>query len=110
MKFSCDKSDLLKSIDIVSKAINSNSPVDILKGIKLDVEDSIKFTGSDTELSIESVIEADVEEKGSLILDSRIFYDIVKNLPDGKVTLYTSDKNELKITCANTVFNILYLS
>jgi len=110
MKFSCDKNLLLKSIDIVSKAINNNSPVDILKGIKLDVEDTIKFTGSDTELSIESEFDAVIEEKGSLILDSRIFYDIVKNLPDGKVTLFTSEKNEVKIICENTMFNILYLS
>ena len=35
MKFICEKDELLKSIDIVSKAINPNNPVDILKGIKL---------------------------------------------------------------------------
>ena len=110
MKFSCNKTDLLKSIDTVSKAINPNSPIDILRGIKIDAYDNIKFTGSDTELSLESVLEADITEEGSLILDSRIFYDIVRNLPDGTVTLYTSDNNEVKITCGNTLFNILYLS
>ena len=35
MKFICEKDELLKSIDIVSKAINPNNPVDILKGIKI---------------------------------------------------------------------------
>jgi len=110
MKFTCDKDALLKSIDIVSKAINPNNPVDILKGIKIDASSFIKFTGSETDLSIESILEADVQEEGSLIVDSRIFYDIIRNLPDGKVKIYTSEKNELKIICSNTQFNILYLS
>lgn len=110
MKFICEKEELLKSIDIVSKAINPNNPIDILKGIKIDASSFIKFTGSDSDLSIESILEADVQEEGTLIVDSRIFYDIIKNLPEGKVKIFTSEKNELKIICSNTQFNILYLS
>lgn len=110
MKFICEKDELLKSIDIVSKAINPNNPVDILKGIKITATDTIKFTGSDNDLSIESILNADVQEEGSLIVDSRIFFDIIKNLPDGKVKIFTSEKNELKIICSNTNFNILYFS
>jgi len=110
MKFICEKDELLKSIDIVSKAINPNNPIDILKGIKIEAKSSLKFIGSDSDLSIESIIDADIQEEGSLIVDSRIFFDIIKNLPDGKVKIFTSDKNELKIICSNTNFNILYLS
>ncbi len=110
MKFICEKAELLKSIDIVSKAINPNNPIDILKGIKIDAKDNIKFTGSDSDLSIESILNAEVKEEGTLIVDSRIFYDIIKNLPDGKVKIFTSENNELKIICSNTQFNILYLS
>ncbi len=110
MKFTCNKQELLKAIEIVSKAINPNNPVDILKGIKIDAGNVIKFTGSDNDLSIESILEADISEGGTLTVDSRIFYDIIRNLPDGKVSIYTSDKNELKIICSNTNFNILYFS
>ena len=110
MKFSCEKEVLLKSIEIVSKAIAPNNPVDILKGMKIEVSDNIKLTGSDGNISIESVFDADIEEGGTLIVDSRIFYDIIRNIPDGKVKLYTSENNEIKIICENTMFNILYLS
>ena len=110
MKFSCDKEVLLKSIDIVSKAIAPNNPVDILKGMKIDVTDKIKFTGSDGNISIESVFDAEIEEGGTLIVDSRIFYDIIRNIPDGKVKLHTTDNNDIKIICENTMFNILFLS
>lgn len=110
MKFSCDKETLLKSIEIVSKAIAPNSPIDILRGMKIEASDKIKFTGGDGNFSIESVFDANIEEGGTLIVDSRIFYDIIRNIPDGKVKLFTSENNEIKIICENTMFNILYLS
>lgn len=110
MKFSCDKSILVKSTDIVSKSINSNNPIEILKNMKIEVGEKVIFTGSDSEISIESEVEADIYEQGKLLVDSRIFFDIIRNLPEGKVELFTSENNELKIVCHSSVFNILYLS
>lgn len=110
MKFSCDKAKLFESVSIVSKAINNACAIDILKGIKIDADEGIKLTGSDLDLSVESLLEADIQEKGSIIVDARIFSDIIRKLPDGTVNFETDDKNELKINCLNTKFNILYLS
>ncbi len=109
MKFTCSKNVLLDSINIVSKAVSSSSTLEILKGIKIQAEKSVKLTGSDLDLSIESIFDADIRETGTIIIDTRIFSDIIKKLPDGDVELYTKD-NELKISCQNTKFNILYLS
>lgn len=110
MKFVCEKKILQDSISIVSKAINSACAIDILKGIRIEAKDKIKMSGSDLDLSIESIFDADIYEEGSLILDARIFADIVRKLPDGPVEIETYSKNELKINCLNTKFNILYLS
>lgn len=110
MKFVCEKNILSDSISIVSKAINNACAIDILKGIKIEASEQIKMSGSDLDLSIESVFDADITETGSLIVDARIFADIIRKLPDGPVEIETDSKNELKITCLNTKFNILYLS
>ena len=109
MKFTCPKSILLDSINVVSKAVSNSSTLEILKGIKIEATDTIKLTGSDLDLSIESVFEADIREEGTVIIDTRIFSDIIKKLPDGDVEIFTKD-NEMKISCLNTKFNILYLS
>lgn len=110
MKFTCNKNLLLNSIGIVSKAVSPTAALDILKGIKIDADKNIKLTGSDLDLSVESVFDADIRENGSLIIDARIFSEIVRKLPDGDVEFVTTDNNEIKISCANTKFNILYLS
>jgi len=110
MKFVCEKNILSESISIVSKAINNACAIDILKGIKIEAKDKIKMSGSDLDLSIESVFDAEIYEEGSLIVDARIFSDIIRKLPDGPVEIETDSKNELRINCLNTKFNILYLS
>ena len=110
MKFICNRDVLLNSINIVSKAVNTTSTLDILKGIKIEAKENVKLTGSDLDLSIESVFDADVREQGSLIIDARIFGEIIRKLPIGDVELVTTDNNEIKINCSNTKFNILYLS
>jgi len=109
MKFTCDKKILSDSISIVSKAINSACAIDILRGIKIEATDKIKISGSDLDLSIESIFDADIYEEGSLIVDARIFQEIIRKLPEGPVEIETDSKNELKINCLNTKFNILYL-
>lgn len=109
MKFICPKNVILDSINIVSKAVNTSSTLEILKGIKIEAKDKVTITGSDLDLSIESIIDADIREEGNIIIDTRIFSDIIKKLPDGDVEFFTKD-NELKISCLNTKFNILYLS
>ena len=78
--------------------------------MKIEVSDKVVFTGSDSEISIESELEAEPYEPGKILVYSRIFFDIVRNLPEGKVELFTSDNNELKIVCHSSKFNILYLS
>jgi len=110
MKFVCDKKILADSISIVSKAINSACAIDILKGIKIDAGEQIKISGSDLDLSIESIFDAEIIEEGSLVVDARIFADIIRKLPEGDVEIFTDNKNEMQINCFNTKFNILYLS
>lgn len=110
MKFVCDKNKLCESVSIVSKAINNACAIDILKGIKIEAYEKIKMTGSDLDLSVESILDAEIYEKGSIIVDARIFFDIIRKLPDGMVEIETDSQNELKINCENTKFNILYLS
>ena len=87
MKFICSKNILLDSLNIVSKAVSTSSTLDILKGIKIQAEQNVKLTGSDLDLSIESVFDADIRESGTIIIDTRIFLDIIKKLPDGEVEL-----------------------
>ena len=83
MKIVCTKSNLVKGVSIVSKAVPSKTTMPILECILIDATtDIIKLTANDMELGIETIIEGDIFEKGLIAIDARIFSDIVRKLPD----------------------------
>ena len=47
-----------------------------------------------------------IEEKGMVALDAKIFYEIIRRLPDNDVTIKTDDKYAATITCEKAKFNI----
>ena len=48
----------------------------------------------------------DIEEKGIIALDAKIFYEIIRRLPDNNVTIKTDDKLTATITCEKAKFTI----
>ena len=79
----------------------------ILECILMDATtNQIKFTTNDMELGIETIVEGTIEEKGKVALDAKIFYEIIRRLPDNDVTIKTDDKYTATITCEKAKFNI----
>ncbi len=109
MKFTCDKNVLIETLNVVCKASSQNSNLELLKGIKIDAKDNLKLTGTDLEISIQSAIETQVLEEGSIVLDSRIFPEIVRKLPDGMLTV-VSNGNSVDILSKSLKFSIQGIS
>ena len=107
MKIVCSKNELLKSINIILKAVPSKTTMTILECILVDASsDVIKFTSNDMEMGIETVVSGVIEDKGSVALDARLFSDIVRKLPDGEVFIETNEKLMTTIVCEKANFRI----
>ena len=107
MKFICKKSDLSKGVGIVLKAVPSKTTMSILECILIDASaGQIKLTANDMELGIETVIEGDIQEKGIIAIDAKIFSEIVRKLPDNDVVIETDSNFQMKITCEKPRFSI----
>ena len=107
MKIICKKSDLVKGVSIVSKAVPSKTTMPILECILIDATtDIIKFTANDMELGIETVVEGAITETGLIAIDAKIFSEIVSKLPDNEVVIETQTNLQTLITCEKAKFNI----
>lgn len=107
MKFICDKANLLEAINTVQKAVSQKSTLPILEGILIEcTEEKLILTGNDLELGIRYEVEASVSEPGSIVLNSRMFGDIIRKLPDAPVLLDCDENNITKIKCVNVDFDI----
>jgi DNA polymerase-3 subunit beta len=106
MKIICSKDTLLEAISTVQKAVSTRPSMPILDGILIEADESVKLTGYDTEIAIEYRMEADIPDKGSTVISSRIFGDIVRKLPDEIVSLESTAAQTVQIECGSAHFAI----
>lgn len=107
MKLIFKKSDLVTAVNIVMKAVPSKTTMSILECILIDAStNEIKFTANDMELGIETIVKGDIEEKGIIAVDAKIFSEIVKKLPDNEINIETDNNYVMTISCEKAVFNI----
>ncbi len=107
MKIICQKDTLLKGVTIVMKAVSSRTTMDILKCILIEANaGQIKLTANDMELGIETSIEGEIASIGSIAIDAKILYEIVRKLPDFDVVIETDANNSISIVCGKANFKI----
>ncbi|MCF2643365.1 MAG: DNA polymerase III subunit beta [Lachnospiraceae bacterium] len=108
MKLICSKQNLLYGVNIVSKAVPTRTTMAILECILIDASSNeIKLTANDMELGIETRIEGQIEERGIIALDAKLFSEIVRKLPDSDVIIETDASFKTTITCETAKFNII---
>lgn len=111
MKFFCDTKNLSDAINIVSKAVCVKSPIPHLEGILLDAKGgTVTLLGNNLEISIKTTISANIQEEGSIVLNSKMFSDIVRKLPQDVCEITTNDKNNVSIVCQNSDYKIVGLN
>ena len=107
MKIICNQKILANKISVAQKAINGKTTVDLLKGILLSAKnDKLKLTGYDLEIGIETYTQAEIIEEGEIVVNSRLFGDIIRKLPDSFVEIETDSENNIYINCLNSKFKI----
>lgn len=109
MKFSCEKYVLQSACQTASRAVASKSPIQTLEGLLLEAGEGLRITGFDLKEGIYTSIEADVEERGSLVVSARLFGEIIRKLPDGIVKI-SSEGLSLNVRCGRSDFNIMGMS
>lgn len=111
MIFTCEKQKILEGISIVQKAITGKSTMSILEGIYINTNEStLTLIGSDMDVSIQTSVDATVIEQGSIVIDAKIFGEIIRKLPNSTIKIETMENQLIKITCEKSVFDVVYMN
>ncbi len=111
MKFICEKSKLQEVISTAQKAVTGKSTMTILEGILLIARNNeLTLIGSDIDLSVETKIQADILEEGSIVVDSKLFGELIKKLPNSEVQVNTIENNSLEILCEKSKAVLKYMN
>jgi DNA polymerase-3 subunit beta len=84
MKFSIDRSTLLKALSHTQMIVERKSVTPILSNVLLSAEENrLSISATDLDLSLIETIPAQIEEKGTTTVSAHLFHDIVRKIPDG---------------------------
>lgn len=108
MKIMCTQSGLMSGIRKVQKALSGKTTLPILEGILIQVkEKKMKLIATDLDISIETYVEAVIQEEGSAVVNARLFGEIVSRL-NGQVEITTlPDENKMTIISGKSKFDLV---
>lgn len=108
MKFSCGKKSFSEAINIIQRAVSTRSTLPALEGILINASSGmLTLTSNDLEIGMTTSIPADIEEQGSIVLNAKLFSEIVRKLPAEKVTVSADSKLLTTVTSGASEFTIL---
>lgn len=108
MKFCCEKEILLNLIATASRAVTGKSAMPLLEGLLIETDSELlTLTGYDLSMGIRTSAAVNVTEPGSAVLNARLFYDIVRKLPNDIVYIETDADLLTTIKCGRAVFNLV---
>ena len=111
IQFSCEKALLQAAINTASRAVASKSSIPALEGLLLEARHGyLTVSGYNMQLGIRSRFLADVIEEGELVLNARLFGDIIRKMPDDVIVLSADEKLMVSVRCGDADFHILGLS
>lgn len=110
MKFLTNKNSLMEAISNVQKAITGKSTLPILQGIYINAhKNTLTLIGSDIDVCIETKIDANIIEEGSIVVDSKIFGEIIRKLPNSELQITTLDDGAIEIICEKSCVNLIHM-
>lgn len=109
MKIVCDTTTLSAACQNIQRSVsNKGTTLPSLECILLDAaEDGVSLTGYDLETGSETFIKGFVEEKGRTAINARHLCDILRFLPDSRVTIESDEKDMCRITSGEAEYSII---
>ena len=111
MKFTIERSHLIKPLQQVSGALGGRPTLPILGNLLIKVEDNVlSMTATDLEVELISrvTLEGDFEA-GSITVPSRKFLDICRGLPDSSVITVVLDGDRIQVRSGRSRFSLATL-
>ncbi len=110
MKFTCEKALLVSAISVAGRTVAQKSTIACIEGILVRAGVGVQLTGYNLETGITVKVAANVTEAGSCVMPARLFFDIVRKLPDEEVTITVDEKYQVSIRGGVSSFQISALN
>ena len=113
MYFTVSKKDFYNGLSVVARATSNYSPLPAFSGIKIEANtDELILTGSDSDISIQTVIrnqddcKLSIKDNGAIVIEARYILEIVRKTESDEIEFEIIDNALTKISGNGAEFKI----
>ena len=110
LRFSCEKALLQSAVATASRAVAAKSSIPALEGILLEGTTCLTLSGYNMQTGIRTAFEAEIHQEGRIVLNARLFGEIIRKMPDDIIVFSADEKYMVHLSCGDASFDILGLS
>ena len=112
MKFSIERSDLLKAVGQAQSVVERRNTIPILANVLVEAEgDQVSFRATDLDIEVVDQAPAKVERAGATTVSAVTLHEIVRKLPDGALVTLIDDgaSGRLSVEAGRSNFSLATL-
>ncbi len=112
MEFKIEQSALKDELSFVQGIVEKKSTIPVLSNILIESvgENTIRIIGTDLDVTIRCEAEAEIIEGGSICLQARKIFDVVRLLPDSTLHFKKDENDWVKLSCGNSKYRFAGVS
>ncbi|MBI3597312.1 MAG: DNA polymerase III subunit beta [Nitrospirae bacterium] len=110
MKLKISRGELLTGFQRVQGVVEKRNTMPILSNMLFEAKgDQVILFATDLEIGIRGTYKAEVSQPGGVTVSARKLYEIVRELPEGTVTITSNDEHRVEIEAGKSEFKVLGL-
>jgi DNA polymerase-3 subunit beta len=105
------KTTLLKELNILQGVVEKKSTIPILSNLLMEaINGELLIKGTDLDVSISTRCDADIKQEGSICVQAKKLFEIVRSLPDAEIEIKRGENDQVNLVCERSRFKLLGLS
>lgn len=108
MEFNISKNAIQKELGFLQGVVERKNTIPALSNILVESfgENTIRFVGTDLDITLRCETEADIVTSGAMCINARKLYEIVRVLPDATINFKKEENNWVTVKCERSNFRL----
>ncbi|MFL5826326.1 MAG: DNA polymerase III subunit beta [Thermoleophilaceae bacterium] len=108
MKFSVNRDQFLTQLGVAVRGVSTRSAIQTLSGVMIRAADGgVELSSTDMEIGVRVKLEAQLESDGAVVLPGRLLLDVVRSLPDTKLSLeHRTTEQDVEVVSGTARFHL----
>ena len=108
MRFRVSRASLFREMNLLQGVVEKKTTIPVLSSVLVETisESLVSLVATDLDVSLQTECAAEVSEKGSVVLQARRLFDMVRYLPDAEIDFAKEANDWTKITCGASEFRL----